>query len=94
MDGGRGGFRNVNDSSTWGGDATSGMVEVWRLGNDILISADVFSLFDSVLSFSSKSGVDVHEIGRLRRGADDKNMHKKSEIFMMPQFQVETILTK
>lgn len=71
-DGGRGGFRNVNDSSTcvW---LTSGITAVCRrLGNDTLTSAVTTSpLYSFVLFslFSSKSGVDVHEIGRLRRGA-------------------------
>lgn len=81
-DGGRGGFRNVYDSSTCadcGVGGTSGSAAVWRrLGNDTLNSVDGASETGSIFSFSSKSGVDVQEIGRLFRGANKwKNMLMK-----------------
>lgn len=74
VDGGRGGFRNVYDSSTCVNSGS--MVVCRRRGNDTLISdggkgsAFVVSAAGSILS--SKSGVEVHEIGRFFRGAASK----------------------
>lgn len=70
VEGGRGGFRSVYDSSTCVNSGS--MIVCRRLGNDTLISADgkdsaIDSAPDSILS--SKSGVEVHEIGRFFRGA-------------------------
>lgn len=72
VDGGRGGFFSVYDSSTCVVGSGSGIIAVCRrLGSDTLISAVTTSPLYSVLSFSSNSGVDVHEIGRLLRGANE-----------------------